>query len=176
MRVERDQIKAQNEQLRANENKPAQYPQAVANTADDDLLTAMIQMAVDNKVPGVDKFKSEIARVEQRIKKSVREYLGFGKRGDAKIKYIKKGNGNIYIGEVDADDKENGREIDFYTDGEFWMGRNKDGCYAADKYIRIYPSGTFEVGDMYIDANGDLRGRYTEYKPDGTSNGYDSEL
>ena len=113
LRAERDQMKAQNEQLRANANKPAQNTQVVANTADDDFLTAIIQMAVDNKVPRVDKLKSEIVRVEQRIQKNVREYLGFGKRGSAKIKYIKKENGNIYIGEVDANDKANGKGISF---------------------------------------------------------------
>ena len=67
LRAGRDRLKEMNEQLRANKaQKPAESSQAVANTADDDLLTEMIQMAVDKKVPGVEKLKSEITRVEQR--------------------------------------------------------------------------------------------------------------
>ena len=89
------------------------------------------------------------------------EYLGFGKRGSAQIKYIKWKGDDFYIGEVDVKDKANGRYIDFFTYGDFRLGRSKDGDYAAGPLIYIYKSGAFLVGEVYIAANGELRDRYT---------------
>ena len=48
---------------------------------------------------------------------------------------------------------------------QYW----KDGKDAAGPCIYIFPSGDFNVGEYYIDANGGLDYRHTEYKTDGTT-------
>ena len=104
----------------------------------------------------------------------MRELLGFGKRGDAKIKYIINEDGDIYIGEVNADDEANGRGIHFFINGYFRMGRNKDGDAGAGHFIYIDKSGWFRVGEKYTDANGKTKEKGTLYDEDGNTNEYDT--
>ena len=49
------------------------------------------------------------------------------------------------------------------------MQQFKDGATAAGPYIYIFSSGTFQVGEYYWDANGDIRYRCTAYYEDGTT-------
>ena len=46
-----------------------------------------------------------------------------------------------------------------------------DGISAAGNFIDIF--GDFRVGEKYLDANGALGVRYTEYKKDGTTRYFD---
>ena len=49
------------------------------------------------------------------------------------------------------------------------MGRNKDDNRTAGPCISIDSSGVFRVGEYYVDAKGALRGRYSSFKADSTT-------
>ena len=52
-----------------------------------DLLSQMLQIGHDQKLPQMPKVISEIDRVEQRANIKVNDYLGFGKEANKQLKY-----------------------------------------------------------------------------------------
>ena len=49
------------------------------------------------------------------------------------------------------------------------VGRIKDNKLAVGNFITIFDSGTIDVGEEYVNANGEIKYRGTQYKTDGTS-------
>ena len=128
----------------------------MAKPADDDFLSAMIQLAVEKQVPIFEKLKTEIARVEQRAGISVRNHLGFGQIAGTQIKYLKTKDYD-YIGEININNQPHGRGIEIGNDCSIIIAYRKNGDGAAGKFININSDGAFEVGDVYEDANGKLK-------------------
>ena len=78
-----------------------------------------------------------------------------------------KGN---YFGELSALSlKPQGRGIYLRNDGVIFVGFFCDGAISDGKYIEIWASGGFDVGEKMTNADGDMAWRETEYGPDGTS-------
>ena len=82
------------------------------------------------------------------------------------VKYSSKRNldnkedGIKYVGEWSTDSDElNGRCISIYPSGTITLGYYKNGYYAPGKYITVFSSGEFAVGERYEDADGNLNCR-----------------
>ena len=136
-----------------------------------DLLTRMIKIGYENKVPFMDKLISEIARVEQRAGIKVRDHLGFGSDTNAVIKYYLDEDGDHYMGEMSGDNR-HGRGINISSYGNICIGYWQNDDRAPGNYIEIDSDGEFRVGECYMQ-NGNIKVRGTEYKTDGTSKKYD---
>ena len=142
------------------------------------LLSDLFQYAAAN---GCDEIKNVIEKlpiVEQRMGKPVLDYMGFGKNqtepGDQKkaanIKYTTEKN-NKCIGEVNQTHLLHGRGIEIHPH-DIHIGFWNKGELATGKYITIYKSGWFIVGDKYGE-NGNLRDRFTMYRTDGSETKFD---
>ena len=106
-------------------------------------------------------------------------YLGFNTPTSSQLKFSDKvpgwRSGFKYIGEWSAQtDKPNGRGIKIYSWGSIYIGQYKDGKSAAGNYIFIWSDDTLSVGENYVNANGVLKWRGTEYNQDGTTEKFDS--
>ena len=136
-----------------------------------DLLSKMIKIGQDQKLPHMQRLINEIARVEKRAGISVRNYMGFGDDPEAVLEYFKDQNGGDCIGERNAKDI-NGRGICIWSDGLISIGYWNNNDLAPGHYINIFSDGGFHVGEVHL-KDGEMCWRGTDYKTDGTSSKFD---
>ena len=80
-----------------------------------------------------------------------------------KIALIFDEDSDLQIGEMNAANELDGRGIVINRYGDIRIEYYKDGFSAAGRYITIYSYGSFEVGQLYANANGALKNRGTYY-------------
>ncbi len=74
--------------------------------------------------------------------------------------------GNFHFGETNKDNKLHGRGIRIWYEGNIYIGYFNNGYYAPGKFINIYMSGEFEVGEIYL-KDGQQRNKSTQYDTKG---------
>ncbi len=105
---------------------------------------------------------------------------GFGERyvqfSDKKKQIDRKTDIKSYFGEWSTETgKPLGRCIEFYKDGEIFIGYNDDGDCVTGNYITIYKSGIFKVGEIYRKDSVKWE-RGTQYETCGDSFDYDHQV
>ncbi len=76
----------------------------------------------------------------------------------------------LSFGEHNEANKVHGRGIRIFSDGTIRIGYYNNGERApGTNYISIWGSGRLEVGECYLDEDGERCYRGTRYKTDGTS-------
>ena len=132
----------------------------------------MIKIGYEQKLPFMYNLENEIARVEHRIGKKVRDHLGFGDEALIPLRYAFK-NGQHLIGELDSNDNLCGRGITIQSLGSIHINYNdSEGCSAPGNYIYIFEKGDFLVGERYLE-NGNIKARGTRYNSDWSVHKYD---
>ena len=78
-------------------------------------------------------------------------------------------DGYINFGERNSNNRLDGRGIAITSYEDMHIRKFKDGEDDAGNYITIYKDGHYSVGERYLDANGEIKGRGTKYRPDSTA-------
>jgi hypothetical protein len=106
---------------------------------------------------------------------SFSKHLSFGSILLADIKYTKFANGDIYIGEMNEDNKPHGRGIVIETNGNINIAYWDNYKAAPGNYIFIGRDGDIRVGEIYL-KEGKRWTRGVLYNTDGKNINYDEAL
>ena len=136
----------------APSNKPSVQPKKeqapeVKKELTKDCLSEMIKLGEDGKLPEMSTLNERIGKLEERMKKKVRDFLGFGTVSDGLIKVSENtGFGWSFIGERNSNNKLHGRGIHINEYGLVNVGYFHDGEIAPGNFIYFSSNGKFRVG------------------------------
>lgn len=84
----------------------------------------MIKLGLSQKLTNIEKVSEGIAMIERRTGKSVHEHLNFGYLSNRGLKHRVDDCGDVWIGELNAENKIDGKGIHIHhTSGRFRIGR-----------------------------------------------------
>lgn len=145
-------------------------PKAMLSAKPSDLLSQMIQIGRDRKLPVMETILDSIARLERRAGISINDYLDFGNKTDQTLKYQICDEQHL-IGEFNSRNKLHGRGIKIHSNGFIFMQYWDSGDDAPGKHIYIDSDCSFFVGEIYL-KDKRLNWEGTNFLPDGTTRKY----